>query len=893
VGIPEDLRAELDDPRVVFVFPTEVAARSWLRRAFRLTPRRALPADRFLSWDQFAERALDYGDRGRPATPAARALFAAGMLAENRRRRVFRQLVPEAAAAEPLAFLPMLRDLLPHLHQLDRLPGEWPSFSAGKLADLRLLAREYRLFLQRAKLFEPSFHEPTVRAQAKAYRLFYPEVLEEFPALERRLAACPQITIVHLPPADPSACPPLTAWEDCRQEIAWVLTRVAELLDAGTEPAEVALTVADLPALEAPLRRQAELLEVPLAIHRRRPLAEYPPCRVFDRIRVSVETGFSLPALRDLLLDRSLPWREEELGRALIGLGTELRVHDRWEQAFLLAGRRGRPPAVDRLRAHFRRLQAELSEIAGAPDFRRLKERLTRFSKSLLDATRWRREELDAYQFALTTLDPLAEALPFTAGLPDSAFLTWLACLKLASYGPQVTEAGVAVHAFPVSAGIAVEHHFVIGVSQEATRHPLKLLPFLGAHEEQALGLAGRELDLAEARLRLYSLSGRSVRFSYARRDPGRSHLPAGFFVSSRAVRAAEPALRPDPYAVEAAAWAGTGSLLPPLLPVQEEGFRRARPTALTPKAWDAAAEQLADPALLAGVLGRLRDPSGLLRLSPTGMELYCGCPFRFLLEKALGLAEEEDSPVAVEPREFGSLMHRVLQRFGRRVQQEEPDSRLDPAQAERYAGWLRGIVHRVFRDWARERPVPVEPARRRALRRALELAERFIERELAELAGTRFVDTEHYARRELAEAGVLLHGSIDRISADEQGYLLIDYKKNTTPTAAQIFAEEPTSLQMPFYLELLAGEGLEVHAAAFYSIEQGKYRWVFADRRTASRPMADGEAMAEARAALRRRAAGVAAALAAGDFTIPPRPACDSCGQRPVCRHRYAVLSR
>ena len=61
MGIAEILRAELDDPRTDFVFPTEVAARFWLRRALSLAPGRALRADRFLSWDQFDRRALDYG----------------------------------------------------------------------------------------------------------------------------------------------------------------------------------------------------------------------------------------------------------------------------------------------------------------------------------------------------------------------------------------------------------------------------------------------------------------------------------------------------------------------------------------------------------------------------------------------------------------------------------------------------------------------------------------------------------------------------------------------------------------------------------------------------------------------------------------------------------------
>ena len=111
MGIAEVLRAELDEPRTCFVFPTEVAARFWLRRALDFAPGRALRADRFLSWDQFDRTALDYGReaalaRDRRAGIAERTLFAAGFLEANRRQGLLRELVP--LGAEPLAFLPAL-----------------------------------------------------------------------------------------------------------------------------------------------------------------------------------------------------------------------------------------------------------------------------------------------------------------------------------------------------------------------------------------------------------------------------------------------------------------------------------------------------------------------------------------------------------------------------------------------------------------------------------------------------------------------------------------------------------------------------------------------------------------------------------------------------------------
>ena len=888
MGIAEVLQAELDDPRTCFVFPTEVAARFWLRRAFAFTRLRALRADRFQSWDQFDRLALDYGRETaatdeRRAGIAERTLFAASLLETNRRRGLFLELVPPGA--EPLAFLSALRDLLPCLNHLEELSGRWPASSQGKHADLGLLAGEYRAYLRRSGLFEPAFRRPTLREDGRRYRLFYPEALEEFPGVELLLGTCGRVAILRLAP--PDRVPPIQAFADSRQEMAWALASIAALLDRGVEAGEIALTVGNLPEQEPHLRRQAAMLEVPLGIRMRRPLAELPPCRAFERIRACLESNFSLPAMRDLLLDGSLPWRARGRGQALLELGREHRVlknlpgADAWERALRRAGENstagrtaGHPTA---LRAHYRKLAATLRRIAAAPDFRRLKEELTAFSKSLLDPSDWSKEELAAWQFALDTLDDLEEARAGVGDLPAAPFRLWLRFLADTRYGLPVPEAGVNTYGYGVSAGISPAHHFVIGASQAATRWVVKKLPGLGSHEEAALGEL--EHDLSDTRLALYALSGAEVRFSYARRGFQSSHLPPGFFVAARTVREApNPASHPD--ALEERLWLGHPAPESPPSPLQQAGFRRALRAALAPKALDLTRSPLASPDLLARALDRLRDPQGLLSLSPTSLQLFRQCPFRFLLERLLGLEQRESSPVAVEPLEFGSLMHRVLQVFHEQVMRLEPQASLLPERRETYRRWLAGIVHREFRDW--REPIPAAPVWRAARRLAGELALRFLDRDLEELPGARVRATERFLRDPRPEAGVVLRGTIDRISELGDGLLVTDYKKKGTPTPAQIFGERPVSFQMPFYVALMRAAGLPVRAAAYYSIEQARYVWVTGGRR----PMADGQAMEAALGRLELAVAEMAAALRAGDFTVPR--ACPSCGQRGVCRAQF-----
>jgi RecB family exonuclease len=389
------------------------------------------------------------------------------------------------------------------------------------------------------------------------------------------------------------------------------------------------------------------------------------------------------------------------------------------------------------------------------------------------------------------------------------------------------------------------------------------------------------EHDLSDTRLALYALSGGEVSFSFARRGFQDSHLPPGFFVAARAVRQAEGSA-PHPDALEERLWQGGPEPKDAPSPLRQAGFRRALRAVLAPRTSDLTRTRLTRPDLLDRALAGLRDPEGLLGVSPTGLQLFRQCPFGFLLERILGLEEREPSPVAVDPLEFGSLMHRVLQRFHARVRRLEPQASLAPERRETYRRWLAGIVRQVFQAW--QEPIPAAPAWRAARSRAVELALAFLDRDLEELPGARVVATERFLRDPRPEAGLVLRGAIDRISELDDGYLVTDYKKKGIPAAAQIFGERPVSFQMPFYVALMRAAGLPVRSAAYYSIEETRYVWVTGGRR----PMADGQALEAALGRLEQAVGEMAFRLRAGDFTVPRD--CPSCAQRGVCRARFAV---
>jgi ATP-dependent helicase/nuclease subunit B len=171
------------------------------------------------------------------------------------------------------------------------------------------------------------------------------------------------------------------------------------------------------------------------------------------------------------------------------------------------------------------------------------------------------------------------------------------------------------------------------------------------------------------------------------------------------------------------------------------------------------------------------RDVYPHASLSVTAFKNYLACPYRFWLDKVMGLRELHDKAVELDAARFGNMVHAVLERFG---SDEEIRDCADPARIDRALGsFLDDYVRDAFGDNAR-RTVAIQAtlARRRLSTFAPLQAARVVE-------GWRIVAVEHTIGREdklapLPMAGdpFYVHGRIDRVDRHEDGRLsILDYK--------------------------------------------------------------------------------------------------------------------
>lgn len=272
--------------------------------------------------------------------------------------------------------------------------------------------------------------------------------------------------------------------------------------------------------------------------------------------------------------------------------------------------------------------------------------------------------------------------------------------------------------------------------------------------------------------------------------------------------------------------------------------------------------------------------------LSPTRLETYGGCPFRYLVENVYG-ARRRPGGFGIDPRDRGSLVHEVLERFMRSLADE------DVQRSDRLA-LLDDTIDAVFAAYAeRVPPVPAVWAQVRASVRAD--LHRWWELEADAGAGWRPLAFEVAFGRDGEDGGVAhpavvvdtdagpveIAGRIDRVdvAADGSAFRVVDYKTGDRPPSGAA-----PGLQLPVYVRAAAEiTGLPVEA--------GSAEYYYVTRRAG---FARTPAAIDAGPGLDTVVAELCAAITAGDFHPEPHTCRTTgrCEYPEVCGRRVAELT-
>jgi ATP-dependent helicase/nuclease subunit B len=318
---------------------------------------------------------------------------------------------------------------------------------------------------------------------------------------------------------------------------------------------------------------------------------------------------------------------------------------------------------------------------------------------------------------------------------------------------------------------------------------------------------------------------------------------------------------------------------------------------------------------------GRLRHPAVTRALaarfgpdkvfSPTALENYVACPFRFLLQHVLRLEPLEDPSEEVEYSRRGTAFHRALARFHRRLAGSAPDGRAEIP--EGVPEELVGQVVSAVGEYAAQAPS----------RATAELWK--LEGERLARAARRYHDHWREFRRPwravnavpaphrleaafgvpggagplvivVGEVEVRVGGYIDRVDLVEleaaAGFWVIDYKTGRAANYQPAQVARFEKLQLPLYAlaverVLLGEKKARPLGLAYWLVTDTGPKPVLPAKRTPQAWLSDAEAWPRFRAQLEEWVARIAAHIRAGDFPLAPRSqtCTDTCPFGCVCR--------
>lgn len=310
--------------------------------------------------------------------------------------------------------------------------------------------------------------------------------------------------------------------------------------------------------------------------------------------------------------------------------------------------------------------------------------------------------------------------------------------------------------------------------------------------------------------------------------------------------------------------------------------------------------EGIVEPA----ALDLLEHPLPARGLSPTRLETYAGCPFRFLVENVYGVRRRADAAAryGLDARDRGSLVHRVLERFMGEVGDDPPAqgrrdahlALLDAAAADVFGEYEERGATGVPVVWEQARATILADLHRWweieagiGLVRSPEDEEGWQPRMLEVAFGRRGEDDadDHPGLVfETAAGPVEVAGRIDRIdvSADGSRFRVIDYKTGSAQTGT---AQGPPALQLPIYSRAAAamtGLPIDTGSAQYFHVTR---KAGYARLRPEVTAGADLDAIVDA----------LCVGIATGDFHPDPSTCrrTGSCEYPEICTRQVNALTR
>lgn len=561
------LLENIDNPRSLFVFPTDIALSRWADHLLRIKSDTnsevcseaynkvsgVIAMNKFIAWDKFKQNSIKSKVKNKKSIPSTlRKIFVSRLVRENSesvkqgKTPIFSSLISGEWAEQAQRFAPWLTDILPQLgawfNKKTNLPIEnILNPSADKLTskfegddkDMYNFAYRYAKFLEEHSLFEPAWETPPFNSNGKECFIFFPEALSDFHEYSNLLTASDHVKIISIYGDNKHLISDTFYYTNSRSEITEAALYIRSLYEEHDINWEsIAVCVPDSEFYEPYVMREFTNRNIPFVKRTSKPLSGYPAGSFFNAILDCTAQNYSFSSLVSLVLNKALPWKSADLIDQLIRFGiinnclyswTETKDNGKeqfiniWEDALNNPLQFKSGSQIDRItkvKSFFLELKKHLHSFRHAESFLELRKQYFIFREKFFDMEKWQEESnliMSRCIAELMELTELEKNFPNTQVVDPLVFLT--EHLNEVNYLAQTKSGGVSILPYKTAASAPFDCHIVLGAGQDNLSVVYSRLTFLSRKKREELGIFDEDASAAYVNLHKYNSLKRSAFF--------------------------------------------------------------------------------------------------------------------------------------------------------------------------------------------------------------------------------------------------------------------------------------------------------------------------------------------------------------------------------------------
>lgn len=596
------IKKNIKDNNVIFVFPTEVAAKGWADWVLKNSAEtgvKALSMKRFIAWDDFKGSHIKASEKDlQSIRTLMRKVFASHIIEKNARLcekgvPLFQSLITPKYAKNAASFSDWISKILPSL-QLWKDYHESAEYKAlakkkqicendAEDKDYETLYEEYSSFLKENKKFDPAWIKPPFTPQGnERYCIVYPEILEDWAQYRTLLQSAKEIELLSVEKHTQDYAYESVHFDSSVQEIREAALLLREKHKAGLPWTSMTVSVSDIENYAPYIERAFSFYEIPFTIRRSQMLTSHLAGSFFEQIQNCVSENFSFDSVRSLLLNNALPWKNKEKIDRLISFGRKNNClcsfsgKDIWLEAFenpVHLRKITNPEAVEQekyLCDFYTELKTKIIAIVKSRTFKAILTNYKEFKKAFIDSEGFDEMPLSDKIISrciseLYSLIELQDEYKINTAKEDrkifipNCYSFFVKHLSTVQYLEQLSERAVQVYPYRTSAAAPYDLHVVLGATQDllSVGTMFKQLSFLSDEkrklileitpDEKSAIEKLSELDPSEHFIRLYQINSKeSAVFFSSHLSPSGYGFPHGALKTKSASKDERLSLRYD-----------------------------------------------------------------------------------------------------------------------------------------------------------------------------------------------------------------------------------------------------------------------------------------------------------------------------------------------------------